>query len=52
MEENRRSQVIAKMYFYACWIAVGCAGIVPLIYMGYDYRKTQHLSKKLPFGGR
>ncbi|TMW54502.1 hypothetical protein DOY81_000494 [Sarcophaga bullata] len=49
MEENRHSQLIAKMYFYACWIAVGCAGIVPLVYMWYDYRKTKELNKKLPF---
>ncbi|KAM7351570.1 odorant receptor 1a-like [Cochliomyia hominivorax] len=52
LSENHRSRLIGKMYFYACWVAVGCAAIVPIIFMAYDYRKTDILNKKLPFGGK
>ncbi|XP_065358706.1 odorant receptor 45a-like [Calliphora vicina] len=52
LEENRRSQLIGKMYFYACWVAVACAGIVPIIFMVYDYKQNSGFNKKLPFGGK
>ncbi|KNC22741.1 putative odorant receptor 45a [Lucilia cuprina] len=52
LSENQRSQLIGKMYFYACWIAVGCAGVVPIIFMIYDYKQNGVFNGKLPFGGK
>lgn len=52
LSENRRSQLIGKLYFYSCWAAAGSAGTLPLIFMAYEYYKGIEIKQKLPFGGK
>lgn len=49
LSQNRTGELIAKGYYYACWTAVTCCGIIPLIFLAYEYFNGLGVHLRLPF---
>ncbi|XP_013113430.2 odorant receptor 45a-like [Stomoxys calcitrans] len=49
VSENRRGELIAKAYLYACWISVACVALVPWLFVVYEYVRGLETHLELPF---
>ncbi|XP_059221737.1 odorant receptor 1a-like [Stomoxys calcitrans] len=49
VSENRRGELIAKAYLYACWISMTCVAIIPWIFVVYEWFQGLEMHLNLPF---